>query len=145
MTQASPGADRRESSAAAEGNATREWVGMAIVGAASFVVDFGVFNAMLMSGTSPAVANLTALGIATFVAYLANLRWTFSHREVNNRPRALVLFFVVNIVSAGAVQLAVMGAAAVSLDVLWLNGVKLTATVIATLARFLLYRGWVYR
>jgi len=145
MTRASPGADRQEPPANVEGNATREWVGMAIVGAASFVVDFGVFNAMLASGASPAIANLAALAIATFVAYLANLRWTFAHREVSNRSRALILFFVVNIVSAGAVQLAVMGAAAVSLDVWWLNGVKFTATVVATLARFVLYRSWVYR
>ncbi len=145
MTHAAPDADRQDPPTSDRGNATREWVGMAVVGAASFVVDFGVFNLLLATGASPAIANLAALAIATLVAYLANLRWTFSHREVTNRSRALVLFFVVNIVSAGAVQLAVMAAAAVSLDVAWLNGVKFAATVVATLARFVLYRSWVYR
>lgn len=145
MTQMSPGADRQESPAAVEANATREWVGMAIVGAASFVVDFGVFNMVLAGGASPAVANLVALAIATLMAYLANLRWTFAHREVSNRSRALVLFLAVNVVSTGLVQLAVMAAAAISLDVAWLNGVKLMATVVAAVARFVLYRSWVYR
>lgn len=126
-------------------HATREWLGMAVVGAGSVVVDFGVFNVLLASGATPAVANLVALAIATLVAYLANLRWTFSHREVTNRSRALILFFVVNIASAGAVQVAVMAAAAVSLDVAWLNGVKFAMTVVATIVRFVLYRSWVYR
>lgn len=145
MTHAAPDADRQEPPVPDRGNATREWVGMAIVGAASFIVDFGVFNLLLAIGASPAIANLTSLAIATLVAYLANLRWTFSHRDVTNRSRALVLFFVVNIVSAAAVQVAVMAAATVSLDVAWLNGVKFVATVLATMARFVLYRSWVYR
>ncbi len=126
-------------------HATREWLGMSVVGAGSVIVDFGVFNLLLAVGSTPAVANLAALAIATFVAYLANLRWTFSHREITNRSRALILFFVVNIASAAAVQVAVMAAAAISLDVAWLNGVKFAMTVVATIVRFVLYRTWVYQ
>lgn len=129
----------------ATSRATREWVGMAVVGAFSFVVDFGIFNALLTMGASPAVANLAALAVATLVAFLANLRWTFSHREIADPTRSMVLFFVVNIASAAVVQAAVMGAALVSLDGAWLNSVKLAATVMATIARFWLYRVWVYR
>lgn len=131
--------------AAADSRATREWVGMAVVGVFSFVVDFGVFNAMLTVGASPAIANLLALAVATLVAFLANLRWTFSHREIANPTRSMVLFFAVNIFSAAAVQAAVMIAATISVDVAWLNGVKFAATVVATVARFVLYRSVVYR
>lgn len=127
------------------GTAVREWVGMAVVGGLSVVVDFGVFNLLLYLGASPAIANLTALTVATLFAFVGNLRWTFSHREVNDPRRALVQFFLVNLISAGLVQLAVMAAAAVSVDVAWLNGVKLGATVLATIARFWLYRAYVYR
>lgn len=125
--------------------AIREWVGMAVVGGASVIVDFGVFNALLVVGANPAIANLTALVVATLVAFLANFRWTFAHRDVANPRKALVLFFLVNLVSAAGVQVAVMVAAAISLDVAWLNGVKLAATVLATVARFWLYRSLVYR
>lgn len=125
--------------------AGREWLGMALVGAGSIVVDFGIFNGLLWLGAAPAIANLAALTVATLVAYLANLRWTFAHRDVSNRTRSLVLFFVVNIGSAAAVQAAVMIAAAITLDVAWLNGVKLAMTVVATVVRFALYRAWVYR
>ncbi len=125
--------------------AIREWVGMAVVGGLSVVVDFGVFNLLLHVGASPAIANLTALVVATLAAFVGNLRWTFSHREIGDPKRALILFFVVNVVSAGVVQVAVMGAALVSVDVAWLNGVKLAATVLATVARFWLYRSLVYR
>lgn len=141
MTQAlSNGADAGTGS-----RVTREWVGMALVGGAAVVVDFGVFNLLLVAGASPAVANLAALVIATMVAFVANLRWTFAHREVTDGSRALIRFFVVNVVSAGAVQISVMLAAAVSDDVPWLNAVKLAATIVATVVRFALYRSWVYR
>lgn len=123
----------------------REWIGMALVGGASVIVDFGVFNACLWLGASPAVANLTALAIATFVAYLANLRWTFAHRDIGSPRRALVLFFLVNIASAAMVQGVVMVTATITLDVATLNAAKFGATVVATIARFVLYRAWVYR
>jgi putative flippase GtrA len=143
MTQALPnGADVNPG---ARSKVTREWLGMAVVGVAAVIVDFGVFNLLLMAGASPAVANLAALIIATTVAFLANLRWTFAHREVTDGSRALIRFFVVNVVSAGAVQISVMLAAAVSDDIPWLNGVKLAATIVATVVRFALYRSWVYR
>ncbi len=133
------------SQASSRGTAIREWVGMALVGAFSVVVDFGVFNALLYAGAAPALANLTALVVATLVAFLANLRWTFAHRDIENPRKAMLQFFLVNVISAGGVQLAVMGAALVSVDVAWLNGVKLVATVMATVARFWLYRAYVYR
>lgn len=125
--------------------AVREWVGMAVVGGVSVVVDFAVFNVLLAAGASPALANLTALVVATLFAFVGNWRWTFSHREIADPKRALLQFFLVNLISAGLVQVVVMAAAVVSLDVAWLNGMKLAATVVATLARFWLYRAWVYR
>jgi putative flippase GtrA len=128
----------------APSKAASEWIGMAAVGAVSVIVDFAVFNALLVIGTSPGWANLVALAVATLLAFLGNLRWTFRHREIANPHRSLMLFFVVNVGSAALVQVAVMVTAYITLETTWLNVVKFGATVIATVVRFWLYRTRVF-
>lgn len=126
-------------------HAAREWVGMAVVGATSVVVDFALFNALLAVGTGPAIANLVAIVAATLFAFWANLRWSFAHRSSVDARTAVVQFFVVNLVSAGVVELAVIGTALLTTDSLLLNVSKFLATLVTTVARFFAYRHWVYR
>ncbi len=127
------------------GKAAGEWLGMAVVGAISVVIDFGVFNALLWLGVSPGWANLIALAVATLAAFIGNFSWTFRHRDVTSPPRALLLFFAVNVGSAAIVQLAVMITAQLTIDPAWLNAIKFIATAVATIIRFCIYRSHVFQ
>lgn len=127
------------------GKATGEWLGMAVVGAVSVVIDFGVFNVLLWLGVSPGWANLIALAVATLAAFLGNFSWTFRHRDVTKPQRALLLFFAVNVGSAAVVQLAVIATAQLTLDPAWLNAIKFIATAVVTIIRFWLYRSHVFQ
>lgn len=141
MTQTSSPPGRSETAS----RPGREWLGMAVVGAVSVALDFGIFNLLLLAGAGAAIANLAAIGIATLVAFWGNLRWSFGHRSVADPGRAVAAFFAVNLVSAAAVELGVVAAAAVSSEYVVLNSVKLALTVVATVVRFIAYRSWVYR
>jgi putative flippase GtrA len=118
---------------------------MAVVGAVSVIIDFGVFNALLSQAIAAGWANLVALVVATTAAFWGNLRWSFAHRTVADPRQALVAFFVVNLASAAVVEAGVVAAAWRTSDPAALNAVKLLLTVIATIGRFVLYRTWVYR
>jgi putative flippase GtrA len=127
------------------GTVVREYLSMLVVGVISTAIDFAVFNLFLWAGVAAGWANLAALTVATLVAYWGNLRWSFGHRQVSSTGRSLVLFVLVNLVTAGLVELGVIVAARYWDEPLQLNIAKAALTVIATLVRFVAYRLWVYR
>lgn len=127
------------------GTVVREYLSMLVVGVISTVIDFAVFNLLLWAGIAAGWANLAALAVATLAAYWGNLRWSFGDRLVSSRGRSLVLFILVNLVTAGLVELGVIAAARYWDEPLQLNIAKAVLTVIATLLRFVAYRSWVYR
>lgn len=82
----------------------REMVKFGAVGAAAYVVDVAVFNALRL-GTGdggpladrPLTAKALSVAVATAVAWLGNRYWTFRRRRRAGVGRELVLFVVMNV------------------------------------------------
>ncbi len=127
----------------------REGMKFGIVGALAFVVDFGVFNLVLLltRGDKPLTAKTVSVVLATMVAYLGNRHWTFRHRGRSGLRREYALFFVLNGVGL-AIALVCLWFSHYVLDLrshladnVSANGVGLA---LGTLFRFWSYRRWVF-
>jgi putative flippase GtrA len=71
-----------------------------IVGAASYVVDFAIFN--LLWGVMPWLpAKTVSTVVAATVAFVGNKRWTWRNREHAKLTRAYTLYFLFNAVGLG--------------------------------------------
>ncbi len=85
----------------------REFLKFGAIGAVAFVVDVGLFNAMLHAGEAPVLdgrpitAGILSAAVATVVAWLGNRYWTFRRRRRSEIHREAVLFFLMNIVGIG--------------------------------------------
>ena len=119
-----------------------------IVGAVNTVVDFGVFNFLLLNGLGhkPLVSNMIALTVAATSSFFMNRYWTFRHRGRTNLRREYTLFFLLNLVglaiSLVCVWLVRYGFALEGL--LWLNAAKGLGLVLGMAFRFTTYRRWVF-
>lgn len=121
-----------------------------IVGSFSFVIDVGLFNALLYFGPlagKPLTAKVVSVAVATTFAYFANRYWTFRHRGRTNMGREYVMFFLLNGV-AMAIAVAclwfshyVLGLTSALADNISANVVGLA---LGTLFRFWSYRKWVF-
>ncbi len=132
----------------------REFIKFGTVGAVAFVVDVGLFNALLHVGEQPVLAGkpLTAgiisAVVATVVAWLGNRYWTFRHRRRSQIHREAVLFFVMNVIGIGiavgclAVSRYILGFESALADNIAKNGVGL---VLGMAFRFTAYRYVVFR
>jgi putative flippase GtrA len=119
-----------------------------VVGAANIVVNFVVFNALVLVlfAGSELKANVVATVVATTSSYLMNRGWTFRHRKTSRISREYVLFFAFNAAGLG-IELAVMGAAKYGLGwtALWaLNLAKAFGLGLGTIFRFWTYRTFVF-
>jgi putative flippase GtrA len=124
----------------------RQLVRFAAIGAVSTLAYIALY-AVLRTGTGPQPANLLALLLTALANTAANRRITFGVRgpvgHGRHQAQGLVVFGIGLAVTSGA--LAVLHAVtatpvrAVELAVL------VTANLLATLVRFLLLRGWVFR
>lgn len=124
---------------------SREVVGFLVVGVAATVLDFAVFNALLAAGTSAGWSNVVAMLISMTAAFVGNYRWSFRHRAVRSLPHAYSTFAVINLVSLGFVQVAVVAADHVFDGAVGpINAAKAGALVVATAARFVGYRMLVF-
>lgn len=119
-----------------------------IVGAANVVINFVVFNALVLSifPGGELKANVVATAVATTTSYLMNRGWTFRHRRTSRIPREYLLFFLFN---AGglAIELGVMGAAKYGLGLTTLfalNFAKAAGLGLGTVFRFWTYRTFVF-
>lgn len=85
-----------------------------VVGVLGFLVDAGVYNALVFFGGegpmfhAPLPAKLIAIGVATVATYFGNKYWTFKHRPAGNAARQWVLYLLFNVVAIG-LQLACLG------------------------------------
>lgn len=130
----------------------RELLKFGIVGAAAYVVDVGLFNALRYAGPAvledrPLTAKLVSASVATVVAWLGNRYWTFRRRRGPSVPRELVLFVVMNLGGVG-IALACLG---FSHYVLGLTSpvadnvsANVVGLVLGTAFRFLAYRHLVF-
>lgn len=119
-----------------------------VVGAVAYIVDFGLFNLLLMlQDNKPLTAKTISVVAATIVAYLGNRYWAFRHRGGSGVARETFLFFAFN-AAALVIALACLGG---SRYVLGLEGAladNIAANVIGmglgTLFRFWSYRKFVF-
>ena len=122
-----------------------------IVGAVSFVIDFGLFNALSMPAGPLAHKVLTSKAIATIVAttfaYFANRHWTWRHRNRSGLAREYVLFFVFNGIGLGIMEAClVISRYGFGLDTALSNNVSAYGfgLVLGTIFRFWSYRRFVF-
>jgi putative flippase GtrA len=130
----SPGVDSRELST------------FLSVGAAGYVVDVGVFNALL-DATGPTMARTLAVTAAMVVTYAGNRYGTWRHLGSGARSREVVLFVVFNLVGF-AISL---GALFVSHSLLGLTSrfadnvsANVVGVGLGTVFRFVTYRRYVF-
>ncbi|CAN5128088.1 hypothetical protein BH09ACT6_BH09ACT6_24570 [soil metagenome] len=125
-----------------------------VVGGIGFVVDFVVFNWLLINGigsghflSGPLWAKVVAVAVATVVTWFGNRYWTFREHRRANYIRELLEFSVVA-VSGLLINLLclwfthyVLGFQSLLADNI--SG-QFIGTVLATIFRFVLYRYWVF-
>ncbi|WP_231635136.1 glycosyltransferase [Luteipulveratus halotolerans] len=119
----------------------------AAVGVASTVVHLGLFAAFVAGGTGRQVANLVALLMATVLNTTANRAWTFGvrgrSRLLVQHGQALAVFALTWGTTAAA--LAVLGATSDGASAAAATVVVAGANVVATVARFVAMRRWIFR
>ena len=123
------------------------------IGAVSYVIDVGIFNALRFAGgegvlhDKPLTAKAISVAFATTFAYFGNRFWTFKHRARTSFKREYVLFFALNGI-----------AMAIALTCLWVSHYLLGLTsaladnisanviglVLGTAFRFWGYHKWVF-
>lgn len=118
-----------------------------VVGAACFVLDLVVFQALYAhAGWGAVSAKLVSTIVSMTAAYFGHRYWSFSHRARIGIKREYAVFFVVN----GLTLL--MGLAIVAVvryplhqdGALVLQVANVASTVVGTLVRFVCYRTWVF-
>ncbi|UFS57744.1 GtrA family protein [Subtercola endophyticus] len=125
-----------------------------VVGAIGFVVDFAVFNWLLVGGlgeghflSGPIGAKVAAVAAATVVTWFGNRYWTFREHRRRNYIAELFEFSVVAVAGLLINVLClwfshyVLGFTSILADNI--SG-QLIGTLLATLFRFVLYRYWVF-
>lgn len=123
------------------------------VGIVAFVIDVGVFNALVHLGSPgvlsdrPLTAKTISTVVATVFAYQANREWTWRDRQRRGWVREYVLFFALNALGLALTLLPL----AISRYVLDLDSAladNISANVIGiglgALFRFWSYRRWVF-
>jgi putative flippase GtrA len=128
---------------------TREALKFGIVGGLNTVVNFAVFNLLILTifANGQLKANVAATVVATTTSYFMNRHWTFRDRPKSAIRREYVLFFAFN--AAGLViELAVLGLFKYGLgltSVLALNIAKAAGIGMGTVFRFWSYRTFVFK
>lgn len=127
----------------------REAAKFGIVGGVNTVVNFAVFNALVL--TIFVNGQLKATVIATVIAatssYLMNRYWTYRDRPKSAMRREYLLFFLFNTTGL-AIELGAVAAAKYGLGIhglLALNIAKVVGVAVATVFRFWSYRTFVFQ
>jgi len=122
-----------------------------VVGLVSFVIDFGLFNALSMPAAPLAHKVLTSKAIATTVAatfaYFANRHWTWKDRTRSGLGREYVLFFVLNGVGLGIMEACLLiSRYGMGFDSALSNNISAYGfgLLLGTIFRFWAYRRWVF-
>jgi putative flippase GtrA len=120
-----------------------------LVGALNTVVNFVVFNALILSifRDGQLKANVVATLVALTASFFMNRHWTYRDRPKSAVRREYVLFFFFNGVGLG-IELGVLGLTKYGLgmdSVMAINAAKLVGVVIGTVFRFWSYRTFVFK
>jgi putative flippase GtrA len=136
---------RRASVAAAPSGLGRQLLRFGAIGAISTGV-YALLYLLLRQGMGAQAANATALLLATFANTAANRRITFGVRgragAARHQVQGLVILGIALVLTAGCLGLlhAIAPGAGQGVEL----AVLTLANVVATLARFLLFRAWVF-
>lgn len=131
------------------GGRARELGSFAAVGLLAYLVDVGVFNALLLgTATGPVAAKLVSSAVAVAVAFAGSRWFTWRHRRSDRPLREYALFMLVSAAAAGLQLLCLL----VSRDLLGLTSAladNVSANVVgmalATAFRFWGFRTVVFR
>ncbi len=126
----------------------------AIVGLLNTVIDFAVFNLLIIvsgvrSGPGLILINITAVFLAIVNSYILNRTWTFKSSNPNyaaQLPRFLIASLTgmfINIATIGLFSLLLLPGTNPSY--LALNGIKLLAALLSASWNFISYRYWVFK
>lgn len=119
--------------------------GFIVVGVLAVVIDFALFNVLMLAGWPVWAANAVALFVSMTFAFVGNYKWTFAHREVKSLGHAYSAFAGINLAAVAFIEAVVVAAETISQpSPLWLNIMKAAATALATVGRFFAYRKWVF-
>ena len=130
---------------APQGTARKEVGGFLVVGILAVILDFGLFNGLMLVGWPVWAANAVALFLSMTFAFVGNYKWTFSHREIKSLVHAYSAFAGINLLAVAFIEAVVVTADVLwEPNALWLNIIKAIATGIATIARFFAYKKWVF-
>ncbi|MCW2526128.1 MAG: conserved rane protein of unknown function [Pseudonocardiales bacterium] len=125
----------------------KEVAAFGLVGAVSFVIDFGLFNLFLHQGSGPIVSKVISTAVATTFAYFGNRFWSFSHRARTSLGREAAYFFLINLVTL-VLSIAVLAFFAYPLhykfDKFVMNVVNLATIALGTVVRFDAYKRFVF-
>lgn len=125
--------------------ARKEVGGFIVVGVLAVLIDFGLFNGLLLLDWPVWAANAVALFTSMTFAFVGNYKWTFAHREVKSLWHAYSAFAGINLAAVIFIEVVVVTFEYVQEpSALWLNVVKAVATAIATVGRFFAYKKWVF-
>lgn len=136
LEQDSPGPDSRLLQFAAFG----------AVSVTTTLLDFGLFNALLVLDAAPAVAaNTVSYSAGILASYLLNKYLTFAGGGRDNRAHEIGVFIAVSLGGLVLNNAAVALAAALAGDApLLLNGAKIAAGAATWLVKFVAFERWVY-
>jgi putative flippase GtrA len=127
----------------------REALKFGIVGGANTVINYAVFNALVLTlwPNGQLKATVIATVVATITSYFMNRHWTYRDRPKSAMRRETALFVLFNTTGL-VIELGVLAIAKYGLDIhhlLALNVFKTLGLAIATVFRFWSYRTFVFR
>ncbi len=123
----------------------KEVGGFLVVGILAVLLDFALFNALLLVEWPVWSANAVALFVSMTFAFVGNYKWTFAHRQIKSLVHAYSAFAGINLLAVAFIEAVVVAVeVAWEPNTLWLNVVKAAATAIATIGRFFAYKKWVF-
>ena len=120
-----------------------------IVGAFNYVLDVGLFNALVLGPLDhrPLTAKTISTVVAVMSSYFLNRHWTFSHRVSTGHPRELGIFVLLSAIGL-AIALACLGFSEYVLDQHSLLARNIAGNVIgvalAMVFRFWSFKRWVF-
>ncbi len=108
------------------------------------ILDFGLFNLLILAEGVPVVAaNTMSYSVGIGASYLLNKRFTFGGGGRDKRSHEVALFVLFNVAGLGLNNLAVALVADIR-STLLLNAMKLLAGAVAAVAKFIAFKRWVY-
>lgn len=116
-----------------------------LVSLTTTLLDFGLFNLLVLSASVPVVAaNTASYGAGIVASYALNKRLTFPGGGRDRRSHEIALFVAFSLGGLALNNVAVAAAAWTVGSPLLLNGAKLAAGAATWLLKFTAFRRWVY-